>query len=222
MRGLEHLIDEARQKAELLVAECAKVGLIVKITDTLRTQAEQDALYNQGRTTKGSIVTNCRYPNSMHNWGVAFDICRNDGKGAYENGDGWFKKVGAIGVRIGLEWGGNFKSFVDMPHFQLPQWGSTPKKLINTYGNPDNFRATYKGGQTINVTSVKTLEKGDHGDDVFILQSMLRMGEAEIDGWFGDKTLNKVLTFQKNNGLVQDGIVGKNTWGTLYEQTKYK
>lgn len=221
MRGLEHLIKEAREKAEQLISECAKIGLIVKITDTLRTKAEQDALYNQGRTTAGSIVTNCKYPNSMHNWGVAFDICRNDGKGAYNDSDGWFSKVGAIGERIGLEWGGHFRSFVDKPHFQLKQWGSTPKQLINIYKNPDNFRANYKSENNLKDTHVKTIEKGDKGEDVFILQSMLRMGKDEIDGIFGGKTQIEVLTFQQKCGLVQDGIVGKNTWGALYEQTRF-
>lgn len=221
MRGIEHLIKEAREKAELLVSECAKVGLIVKITDTLRAKQEQDALYNQGRTTAGNIVTNCKYPNSMHNWGVAFDICRNDGRGAYNDSDGWFSKVGAIGERIGLEWGGHFKSFVDKPHFQLKQWGSTPKKLINTYKNPDNFRATYSVDNKIDEAHVKKLQKGDRGSDVVILQALLRMDVKDIDGIFGGQTQIEVLTFQKNYGLAQDGIVGKNTWGELYEQTRF-
>lgn len=221
MRGIEHLIKEAQEKAALLVAECAKVGLIVKITDTLRTKQEQDALYEQGRTKPGNIVTNLKYPNSLHSWGVAFDICRNDGKGAYNDSDGWFSKVGAIGVRIGLEWGGNFKSFVDKPHFQLPNWGSTPKQLISTYKNPETFWKSLNENKQNQDTHVKKLQKGSRGGDVFILQSMLRMDKSEIDGVFGDNTEIRVLQFQQNCGISQDGIVGKNTWGCLYEQTSF-
>lgn len=218
MRGLEYLIQEARDKANLLVSECAKEGLIVKITDTLRTEKEQNDLYNQGRTTSGSIVTNCKYPNSMHNWGVAFDICRNDGKGAYYNNDGWFQKVGAIGVKIGLEWGGNFKSFVDMPHFQLPQWGSTPTKLKQLYTTPENFLNSINKNSKVERDYLDTIEEGDDGWCVYFLQSFLwKNTYSEIDGIFGSKTKQKVLDFQSKNNLEVDGIVGKNTWNKILD-----
>jgi hypothetical protein len=108
--------------------------------------AEQDALYAQGRTASGSIVTNARGSSysSMHQWGVAFDIIRNDGKGAYNNNDGWFDKVGKIGVSLGLEWGGSWTSPIDKPHFQLADWGSTPTKLKATYKNPQAFFNTWE------------------------------------------------------------------------------
>lgn len=215
MRGIEHLIAEAQEKATLLVAECAKVGLIVKITDTLRTKAEQDALYNQGRTTSGNIVTNVKYPNSMHCWGVAFDICRNDGKGAYYDGDGWFSKVGAIGVRIGLEWGGNFKSFVDKPHFQLKQWGSTPSTLKNKYVTPENFRRLIDKNESVDY--LETIKNGSRGWCVCLLQSYLFKDINEVDGIFGIKTENKVREFQNKKGLTVDGIAGKNTWNAILD-----
>lgn len=44
--------------ASRLVEECNKQGLKIKIGETLRTVAEQDALYAQGRTQPGNIVTN--------------------------------------------------------------------------------------------------------------------------------------------------------------------
>ena len=113
--------------ANKLVTECKKQGLIVKLGECFRSVAEQDALYAQGRTTKGSIVTNARGTSysSMHQWGVAFDVIRNDGKS------------------LGLEWGGDWTSPVDKPHFQLPQWGSTPTKLKKLYGNVNNFKKTW-------------------------------------------------------------------------------
>ena len=43
-----------------LLEECSKQGLVIAIGETLRTVAEQDALYAQGRTTPGQIVTNAR------------------------------------------------------------------------------------------------------------------------------------------------------------------
>lgn len=110
-----------------LVDECNKQGLKIKIGETLRTVAEQDDLYAQGRTKPGNIVTNAPGSSysSYHQWGTAFDIFRNDGTGAYNESDGFFNRVGAIGVYLGLEWGGNWKSIMDKPHFQLPDWGSS-------------------------------------------------------------------------------------------------
>ena len=131
--------------ANKLITECKKQGLIVKLGECFRSVAEQDALYAQGRTTKGSIVTNARGTSysSMHQWGVAFDVIRNDGKGAYNDSDNWFSKVAKIGKSLGLEWGGDWTSPVDKPHFQLPQWGSTPTKLKKLYINVNNFKKTW-------------------------------------------------------------------------------
>ncbi len=125
---------------------CRKQGLIVGISETWRSKAEQDALYAQGRTTPGIVVTNCRYPDSPHNWGVAFDIYRNDGMGAYYDGDSWFKKCGQIGKQMGLFWGGDFKSFVDRPHFELKKYlpNNSCKALIAKYGTPEKFKQTWE------------------------------------------------------------------------------
>lgn len=89
-RDINQLHPQAKTLAQKLVSECAAQGYVIKITDCVRDKAEQDALYAQGRTTAGNKVTNAKYPNSMHNWGIAFDICRNDGKGAYYDNDGFF------------------------------------------------------------------------------------------------------------------------------------
>ena len=135
-RDISQCHPELQQKAAQLVARCAEQGLIVMITDCMRDRAEQEACVAAG-------TSGCHYPNSHHNWGTAFDICRNDGAGAYNDSDGWFERVGAIGQAIGLEWGGAWISPVDRPHFQLPNWGTGTSGLINTYGNPDAFRATW-------------------------------------------------------------------------------
>ena len=132
------------------IAECAKQGLVVGISQTWRSKAEQDELYAQGRTKPGSIVTNCRYPYSPHNWGVAFDIYRNDGRGAYNDEDGWFKKCGQVGKKMGLFWGGDFRSFVDKPHFELAKYlpQNSCKTLIAKYGTPEKFKATWEEEMT--------------------------------------------------------------------------
>lgn len=132
--------------AAQLKESCAAQGLKIQIGETLRTKEEQDRLYAQGRTIPGKIVTNAPGStySSFHQWGTAFDFFRNDGKGAYNEFGNFFGRVGEIGVSLGLEWGGNWKSIVDKPHFQLPDWGSGTGKIKTLYRNPEEFMKTWK------------------------------------------------------------------------------
>ena len=75
------------------------------------------------------------------------------------------------------------------------------------------------------TTDKPTLRKGASGEYVTLLQTMLTqrgysVGAKGADGKFGNATLNAVKAFQKDNGLVQDGVVGKNTWTALEEGKK--
>lgn len=154
MRNISDLHPTLQDKVYQLVDLCAKKGITISIGECVRTVAEQDALYAQGRTTPGNIVTNAKGStySSMHQWGVAFDFFLKmdvDGDGsvsddAFNDSTGLFEAVGAIGKSIGLEWGGDWTSIKDRPHFQLPNWGSTASKLRSSFGNPDKFKATWK------------------------------------------------------------------------------
>ena len=55
----------------------------------------------------------------------------------------------------------------------------------------------------------RLLKKGCKGNDVKELQSTL--GGLSVDGIFGKLTRARVISFQRDNGLAQDGIVGRNT-----------
>jgi peptidoglycan hydrolase-like protein with peptidoglycan-binding domain len=63
----------------------------------------------------------------------------------------------------------------------------------------------------------RTLSYGSSGEEVKELQKSLNnMGYSlDVDGKFGTKTQNAVKSYQKNNGLSVDGIVGNNTWASL-------
>ena len=118
-------------------------GIRLRFSQTLRTFAEQDALYAQGRTTKGKIVTNAKGGQSIHNYGLAFDIVLLydlDGNGTFEtaswdenkdfdkNGKkDWFEVVDFFKSK-GWSWGGDFKSLYDSPHFEKT-YGNTWKTL---------------------------------------------------------------------------------------------
>jgi len=150
MRDITKLHPEVQTLAYKLVEQCASQGVKIKITDCVRTKAEQDALYAQGRTTSGDTVTNARYPQSNHNWGIAFDFCLEmdiDGDGkvsddAFNNSTAMFDKVGRIAISLGLIWGGNFKSFKDRPHLEYVKFGDW-QDLLTEFKTPEAFFATF-------------------------------------------------------------------------------
>ena len=145
-RDIKLLHPKLRRIVPEILAKCKAAGLPVLVTQTLRTQAEQDALYWQGRTTPGKIVTNVRWPNGAHCWGVAFDFCRNVRGREYDDSDGFFAKVASIAKPYGLRWGGDWTRFVDKPHLELAEFmpGGSAAWLIKTYGSPEKFMAAWE------------------------------------------------------------------------------
>lgn len=152
-RDIKQLHPRLQLLAAELVSKCAAVGITIKFSECLRTKEEQDALYAQGRTKPGNIVTSVRGStySSQHQWGIAIDFYIDmdvDGDGsksddAFNNATKLFDKVGEIALMIGLGWGGNWKSLVDKPHLYLPDWGSTTSKLKQQYTTPDKFMKTW-------------------------------------------------------------------------------
>ena len=121
-RMIATLLPHVRPYARALYFKARDNGIAINIISGTRTYAEQDALYAQGRTKAGNIVTNARGGYSNHNFGIAFDIGVFSGN-RYLPESPLYKAVGALGMELGLEWGGNWKTIVDQPHFQLrPAW----------------------------------------------------------------------------------------------------
>lgn len=110
--------------ARALYFKVREHDLVINIISGLRAYAEQDNLYAQGRTLPGNVVTNARGGYSSHNFGIAFDVGLFE-RNEYLGESPMYKAVGALGEELGLEWGGNWRSIVDQPHFQLrPEWAS--------------------------------------------------------------------------------------------------
>lgn len=203
-----------------LVKECSKQGLKIAIGETYRTVAEQDALYAQGRTKPGNKVTNApggTY-SSYHQWGTAFDIYRNDGLGAYNEAGNFFGRVGEIGVSIGLEWGGNWKSPVDKPHFQLPDWGSSTSGIKKIYANPEEFKKTWTAETPEEKKSGWKEEDGGwrfyNGDTGECVRNDWHHDEKkDLWYWFDGAGMMKTNTWYKYNGawyyLGPDGAMCK-------------
>jgi len=140
------LQPEVRPYARALVMKAAAMGITIKVISGLRTYAEQNALYAQGRTKPGRVVTNARGGYSNHNFGIAFDIGVFNGA-SYIPESPRYKAVGALGVELGLEWGGNWKTIKDEPHFQLrPRWaisGTEKEMLAELRSRADSGRGFY-------------------------------------------------------------------------------
>lgn len=108
--------------ARSFIQKAAAAGITLKILSGLRTYEEQNALYAQGRTAPGNPVTNARGGYSNHNFGIAFDIGIFSGSKYLEESP-LYQTVAPIALDLGLEWGGNWKSLQDLPHYQLrPAW----------------------------------------------------------------------------------------------------
>tara|TARA_R110001632_G_scaffold67464_2_gene158454 strand:+ start:1392 stop:1943 length:552 start_codon:yes stop_codon:yes gene_type:complete len=97
----------------------------------LRTCDEQTALYNQGRTTSGNIVTNAKCGYSWHNFGLAIDVVEIKNNVALWENKNW-ELIGNLGKQFGFEWGGDWVSFKDLPHFQYSK-GNTLEELRKKY-----------------------------------------------------------------------------------------
>lgn len=109
--------------ARKFLADAHAAGFNVVITSGRRTMAEQAALYAQGRTAAGKIVTKAQPGDSAHNFGLSFDFAFANalGQPTWPEDAPW-ADAAAIGKALGLEWGGDWKSFKDRPHLELPTW----------------------------------------------------------------------------------------------------
>jgi hypothetical protein len=106
-------------KVEALLNAARAEGIELRVTQGLRTMEEQQALYDQGRTKPGPVVTNAKPGSSWHNFGLAFDVAvMKDGKPTWPADEALWQKIGALGKAQGLTWGGDFQNFPDRPHFQ--------------------------------------------------------------------------------------------------------
>lgn len=140
------LLPQVRPIARALVQKAAAAGISIRVISGLRSYEQQAALYAQGRTAPGNKVTNARAGYSNHNFGIAFDVGVFEGN-KYLPDSPKYKAVGALGMDLGLEWGGNWKTIVDQPHFQLrPAWAadeSEQQMLAELRSRKDRGEAVY-------------------------------------------------------------------------------
>ncbi len=174
--------------ARQLVENCSAAGYNIKITDCVRDRVEQEMCIK-------NKTSNVRYPFSMHAWGLAFDICQNDAKKPYPDDVKWWKAVGSLGKELGLTWGGDWRSPVDRPHFQLDSYGNT-QELLRTYQTPVFFfrhRDFRVSTPRFAITATSSKKK------ILWLQIQLNLHGAKLalDGVYGSRTTEAVKRFWK-------------------------
>lgn len=183
MANLNGLNPYVRVQAEKLI-DAANKRIVdgkykVIVTQGYRSTEEQDALYAQGRTVKVDkngkklpIVTNAKGGQSMHNFGLAIDfaLATLDGKKASWDTKADFDKDGKAdwmevvdeAKKLGFEWGGDWRSFTDMPHFQM--LGGLTEKDIRAGKYPKFSSVNIHSAKTAAITDTKpyhTVVKGD-------------------------------------------------------------
>ena len=126
-RSLADLHPKVRMMAEQLLERAKRAGIPLTVTFTRRSMETQAALYAQGRTAPGHVVTNARPGYSYHNFGLAIDVVPTellalpqwgDTPAHQARTDALWSQVGGIGKTIGFRWGGEFKTIRDRPHFE--------------------------------------------------------------------------------------------------------
>jgi len=118
-RSVDDLIPPAKTRVEAFLAAAKAAGIDLLVTSTYRDNASQNALYAQGRTTPGKIVTNAKAGQSWHNYKCAVDVVPIvAGKPRWDVKDEVWQQVGKLGKAAGLEWAGDWKRFKEYPHFQ--------------------------------------------------------------------------------------------------------
>ena len=126
-RKIEDLSPKLQAKALRHVSECKKQGIDLLIYCTYRDFEAQNALYAQGRTTAGGIVTMAKGGESWHNYRAAYDcVPLRQGKPVWnqvttQDKELWLK-VGTLGEACGLEWAGRWTGELkETAHFQDSQ-----------------------------------------------------------------------------------------------------
>jgi peptidoglycan L-alanyl-D-glutamate endopeptidase CwlK len=144
------LRDELETLIEKINKDILTGNAKVRITYTLRTFAEQDELYAQGRTKPGKKVTNAKGGDSFHNYGLAVDIvliingaiASWDTKKDFDKDQqaDWMEVVKAF-KDAGWAWGGDWRTFKDMPHFEKT-FGNTISALKRKHQNKQFITGT--------------------------------------------------------------------------------
>ena len=217
VRDIGELSPVAEKACRLFMDECKKADLPIFITETYRSQARQNYLYQQGRTRPGDKVTWTL--SSNHTGRMAWDIAVNK-KGLDLYDIKTLEKAGAIAKRLSITWGGSWKKSIDRPHFEVDKNWKAPT------GSTKAEAPTKKPAVKADVTPKPIVpypgivlyegQKGMKKIDIQRVQRAVGMAEKDVNGKFDSATSKAVKAYQKRKGLTADAEVGKATWNMMF------
>lgn len=118
-------------------------NIVIEIDTALRTAAQQDELYAEGRSIPGKIVTHAQGYQSNHVIGCAVDVAPND---SVTHRPDWnaahpsWQRIVALAPTFGLRDG---KSWHDLPHLELQEIPTEPTEEIQTLCRTDGVQAVW-------------------------------------------------------------------------------
>ena len=139
-RCIRTLHPKAQRAAREFLTALQGAGIDGRIISGTRTYAEQDALYKKGRFGDTSPrVTNAKGGQSNHNFGIAWDIgIFNAGK--YLTTAKPYKEAAAFRP-ASVEWGGDWQTFPDLPHYQIAVGGASIAAIRDSFETGKPFVA---------------------------------------------------------------------------------
>jgi hypothetical protein len=96
-----------------LIAKCKAKGIDLVIVETYRTHAKQHEY-----KTMGKKYTSSGAGRSKHQYGLAVDVVPVVDSVAVWNNTLLWRKIGAVGEKLGLRWGGRWRKPYDPGHFE--------------------------------------------------------------------------------------------------------
>lgn len=124
---LESIHPELKEKALKILKAMEALGFPMIVQSGVRTTAEQQKLYSQGRTSPGNIVTNLdgvlkKSNHQIRDDGFSYAIdcvfLNKYNKPTWSLEYPWHL-YGACAKSLGLIWGGDWKKLVDLPHIEI-------------------------------------------------------------------------------------------------------
>lgn len=179
-RDINELHPTAQTACRLFLSECDSAGVKVFITETYRSQARQNYLYEQGRSRAGKVVTWTK--NSNHSGRLAWDIAVSPPANLYDVST--LQKAGAIARNLGITWGGDWPKNIDRPHFEVKTSWKAPARSVamdvaKAEGGARMFKPT---SATLNDAYAKFLQdaiKGGHLNAKWLAE--FKAGKLSLD-----------------------------------------
>ncbi len=209
------------------------IKLRVPPSGGFRSFAEQDRLKERGASMVGGGY-------SYHNYGMAVDVVEiKDGQALWNNPN--WNRIANLGKSLGFEWGGDWRSFVDKPHFQMT-FGLKTSELLRMKKGDDGFvildglddegvqqdiadkqgnSSPSSGASSSGMQLQASVGKGgkNNYEDVIAVQKLLNANGARLveDGDVGPLTIAAISSFQQRVIGFSDGLVevNRNTWNAL-------